>query len=189
MPRPFPSSARRAGFTFVELAIGLTILLVALLIFSSSVTGVAKQRSVNRETALAVQAAKNQIETLRSEDFALVYARYNADPADDPAGAGTAPGHRFVVAGLDDAPDGGGFDGEILFPSAEDPLAGWQLREDLDLPALGLPRDLSGDSVVDDQDHSDAYFLLPVIVRVRWSGPNGVRQYDLTTQLCRWNKV
>lgn len=182
-------SLGRRGFTFVELTIGMAVLLVALLIFSSSVSGVAKQRTVNRETNLAVAAARNLLETLRSEDFGQVYALYNADPADDPLGAGTAPGSRFVVEGLDDTPDGGGFDGEIVFPSLEDPVAGWQLREDLDLPVLGLPRDLSGDSVVDDQDHAGAYFILPVQIRVRWRSPIGTREYEMTTQLCRYTKV
>jgi type II secretory pathway pseudopilin PulG len=178
----------RAGFTFVELTIGMVILLVALLIFSSSVSGVAKQRAVNRETSLAITAARNMLETLRSEDFTQVYVRYNPDPSDDPGGAGSAPGNHFVVAGLNDAPDTvGGFDGEVVFPSLE--VAGdWQLREDLDLRALGLPRDLSGDSVIDDQDHSASYFILPVQIRVRWKGPNGTREYDMTTQICRFNK-
>ena len=186
-PHSLPRHGRR-GFTFVELMIGMAVLLVALLIFSSSVSGVAKQRTVNRETNLAVSAARNRLETLRSEDFAQVYALYNADPADDPGGAGTAPGNRFTVEGLDDAPDAGGFDGEVLFPAVEDPVAGWQLREDVDLPELGLPRDLSGDSVVDDQDHADAYFILPVQIRVRWQSPNGIRQYEMTTQLCPFNR-
>ena len=189
-PRPTVSESARRGFTFVELAVGMTILLVSLLIFSSSVTGVAKQRAANRETALAVAAARNMLETLRAEDFAEVYARYNANPADDPGGAGTAPGNRFVVEGLDDAPDTvGGFDGEIVFPSVEDAVAGWQLREDVELRALGLPRDISGDNVVDDQDHSASYFILPVQVRVRWSGSSGTRQYEMATQLCGFNKA
>lgn len=79
--------------------------------------------------------------------------------------------------------------GSIVFPDFEDPAQGWQLREDLPNRALGMPRDLSGDSVVDDQDHSDGYFILPVQIRVRWNGPTGVRQYEMTSQLCRFNKA
>ena len=186
MARPphAPLTRGRGGFTFVELTIGMVVLLVALLIFSSSVSGVAKQRTVNRETNLAVAAARNQLETLRAQDFAQVYALYNADPSDDPGGAGTAPGNRFVVEGLDDLPDVGGFDGEVIFPEVQDPVLGWQLREDVELPKLGMPRDLSGDSVADDQDHGGAYFILPVQIRVRWRSPIGTRQYEMTTQLC-----
>jgi len=187
---PHPPIPLRAGFTFVELAVVMTILLSALLIFSSTVSGVAKQRSVNRETGLAVSAARNMLETLRAEDFAKVYFRYNSDPSDDPDGAGTAPGNRFAVKGLDDAPDSpDGLEGEVIFPTALDGAGKLQLREDVELRALGMPRDLSGDGRIDDQDHGASYFILPVQVRLRWKGSTGVRQYELSTQLCPYNKA
>lgn len=192
--RPHARSSSRSrfsgGFTFLELTVVMTILLSALLIFSSTVSGVAKQRNVNRETSLAVDAARNLLETLRSEDFAEVYALYNADPSDDPAGAGTAPGNRFAVFGLSEAPDSpDGLEGEVVFPTAIDPVDGLELREDIELRALGLPRDLSGDGRVDDQDHSGSYFILPVQVRLRWKGTTGVRQYEIATQLCPYVKI
>lgn len=188
-PRVTPP-ARRQGFTFLELAVGMTILLVALLIFSSVVSAMAKQRTTNRETGLAVAAARNMLETLRAEPFAQVYALYNSDPADDPGGAGTAPGHRFAVAGLDPTADAAdGLQAEIVFPVVDDPVTGLALREDVVLSALGMPRDLSGDNVVDDQDHSGGYFILPVLVRVRWRSPNGIRQYEMSTQLCTYVKA
>lgn len=188
--RRAPPSAGRQGFTFLELTVGMAILLVALLIFSSVVTAMAKQRTSNRETGLAVAAARNMLESLRSEDFAEVYARYNSDPADDPGGAGSAPGHRFAVPGLDASADAlDGLQGEVVFPTFEDPVAGLQLREDVDLPELGMPRDLSGDNVVDEQDHSGGYFILPVLVRVRWRSPTGIRQYEMSTQLCTYVKA
>ena len=187
-PQRPPSS--RSGFTFVELAVVMTILLTALLIFSSTVSGVAKQRSVNRETGLAVAAARNLLETMRSEDFATTYKRYNADPSDDPDGAGTAPGNRFAVAGLDEAPDSpDGLEGEVIFPTTVDGTGKLQLREDVELRALGMPRDLSGDGRIDDQDHGGSYFILPVQVRLRWKGATGVRQYELSTQLCGYVKA
>ena len=185
MPR-VPVPQRRRGFTFVELAVVMTILLVALLIFSSTVSGMAKQRTVNRETGLAVEAARNRLEMLRSEDFAQVYALYNSDPDDDPGGAGTAPGARFAVDGLDPEPDSvDGLVGEVVFPTFLDPVAGLQLREDVEIPTLGMPRDLTSDNVIDDQDHSNSYFILPVLIRLRWNGPSGVRVYEMPTQLCR----
>ncbi len=168
----------------------MVVLLVALLILSSTVSGMAKQRAVNRETALAVAAARNQIEMLRSEDIADVFALYNSDPSDDPNGAGTAPGNRFAVQGLD-AEEGapGGLEGEILFPTVDDPVNGLQLREDVVIDKLGMPRDLSGDNVIDDQDHADAYYILPVQVRLRWVGQSGTRQFEMATQLCRFVKA
>jgi type II secretory pathway pseudopilin PulG len=191
MPIPRPGTSRRArgGFTFVELAVGMTILMSALLILSNVVSSMAKQRAVNRETGLAVAAARNMLETLRAEDFSEVYALYNSDPADDPAGAGSAPGHRFEIPGLDDAADSlDGLDLEVVFPTVGDAVVGLELREDLDLRALGMPRDLSGDNKIDDQNHADDYFILPVQVRVRWTSPYGPRQYEMATQLSRYMK-
>ena len=39
------------------------------------------------------------------------------------------------------------------------------LREDVAIPAMGMPRDLDGDNVVDGVDHKGDYRMLPVIVR------------------------
>jgi len=189
MRHPVHRQNSRSGFTFVELAVAMTILLVALLIFSSTISGMAKQRAVNRETNLAVSAARNMIETLRSQAFEQVFVLYDADPNDDPGGAATGPGNHFAVPGLDPTADApGGMQGEIVFPTVVDPLKGLELREDLEDRQLGMPRDLSGDNVVDDQDHRAGYFILPVLVRVRWMSPNGIRQYDLSTQLCKYKK-
>jgi prepilin-type N-terminal cleavage/methylation domain-containing protein len=189
-PRRASSHPARAGFTFVELAVVMIILLVALLIFSSTISGLARQRAINRENRLAMDAARNQIELLRSEVFQEVFARHNSDPADDPEGPATAPGHRFAVADLQASPDAlDGLQGELFFPTVVDGLGDLQLREDLDEPSLGMPRDLSGDSIIDDQDHADGYFILPVRVLVRWSGKNGVREYQLCTQICQYVKA
>lgn len=187
--RPLPSRHSRQGFTFVELLVGMTVLAVALLILSSVVSSMAQQRAVNRETSLAVAAARNTLETLRSQDFGLLFALYNADPSDDPGGAGSAPGQRFAIAGLQPMPEAAdGLQGEIVFPTVDDPLDGQQLREDVVLRALGMPRDLSGDNVIDALDHGHGYFILPVQIRVRWQSPYGPRTYALATQLCRYVK-
>jgi len=62
------------------------------------------------------------------------------------------------------------------------------LRENLELPDLGMPRDLTGDFVVDANDHSLDYTILPVAVRLVWDGENGQRQlvlYTLLTEFVR----
>jgi len=183
------STRRASGFTFVELAIVLVILLSALFVFASTVSGMAKQRTTNRETHLAVEAARNRMETLRATPFDAVYALYNRNPADDPDGEGSAPGARFDVPGLDPRTDAlDELEGEVVFPEFEDPTDGWQLREDVTIAALGLPRDLSGDQRIDDQDHATSYLLLPVQVHIRWRSPAGPREYTLSTQLCRYVK-
>lgn len=190
MSHPSHIRRSRAGFTFVELAVVMIILLVALLIFSSTISGLSKQRAANRENGLAMEAARNALESMRAADFAQVFALYNSDPADDPDGPGTAPGHRFAVADLkatSDSPDG--LQGEVFFPTFVDPVEGVQLREDVENVALGTPRDLSGDSVIDDQDHGVDYFMLPVRVHVRWTGKTGTRELQITSQICQFKKA
>lgn len=60
----------------------------------------------------------------------------------------------------------------LFFPARPD-FGDYQLREDYDDLALGMPRDLDGDNIVDDEDHAKDYVRLPVCVRVSWEGPNG----------------
>jgi hypothetical protein len=58
-----------------------------------------------------------------------------------------------------------------------------QLREDVVLPDLGMPRDLNGDGVVDASNHDVDYTLLPVLVRVRWRSASGTGQFELRTMI------
>jgi len=182
------SSLRSAGFSFVELLVAFAVLILALSIFSNAVAGLGKQRVVSRENALAAWAASNVLESMRREDFAEVFALYNSDSGDDPVVS--APGNRFLVAGLDSLPGApAGLHGEVIFPTFEDPLDGLQLREDLVDPRFGTPRDLSGDSIIDGNGHNDDYFALPVLIRIQWSGSTGRRQYELASLLCHFEKA
>jgi len=166
--------------TAIELMVVMTILLVAIGAFSGTVASAFSQRAVNRENALAATAAGNLLETMRDQEFALLFALYNEDPADDPGGAGTAPGNRFEIRGLDPAPGAvGDAVGEVIFPS----VAG-QLREDVVNDRLGMPRDLNGDQIVDSADHAGDYFRLPVAIRLRWTGKAGLREMTVHSMLC-----
>ena len=71
-------------------------------------------------------------------------------------------------------------------PSSVQSLLGGsiQLREDVVLPALGMPSDLDGNTIIDALDHSANYRVLPVRVRVRWQGMNGTRTMTADTVLC-----
>jgi hypothetical protein len=131
--------------------------------------------SVNREGALARRAAETKIEEIKGTQFARILATYNANPADDPGGAGTAPGATFNVRGLNPQA-GSAVVGQIAFPTI-----GTALREDAVLPGLGMPRDLNGDGVVDALDHAADYYVLPVLVSVRWRGASGDRSILLRT--------
>ena len=116
---------------------------------------------------------------MRAQPFDQVYALYNADPADDPLGPGTAPGAGFAVPGLSAVPgDADGLVGLVVFPEV-----GGELREDSADADLGMPRDLDLDGAVDDVDHSGNYGVLPVLVRVEWRGKGPARRLDLFTTL------
>jgi hypothetical protein len=56
------------------------------------------------------------------------------------------------------------------------------LREDVKNTALGMPRDLDGDGLIDDKPKDASYIHLPVIVEVRWEGRMGPQ----TTRLVTW---
>jgi hypothetical protein len=175
--------------TFVELMVVTFILGVAFMIFTSTVAGITRQRMINREAVLASNEARNMIERMRNEEFADVFALYNADPLDDPGGAGSALGASFTVEGLDvELGDPDGFAGEIVFPTMEVVPGTIELREDVVFADLGMPRDLNGDSMIKADDMSGDYILLPVVVRVRWTGNGGPRQYETTSMLCELNK-
>jgi hypothetical protein len=156
-----------------------TILVLALSMMLSTLSGVGKLEPTNRETEGAQIAAANTLEFLRATPFDQCFALYNADPADDPAGAGTAPGASFAVPGLTARPgDPDGFVGEIVFPEI-----GAALREDVANRDLGMPRDLNGDGVIDNADHAGDYAILPVRIRLQWTGRNGLRTLELDSML------
>lgn len=157
----------------------LAILTVTLSMFSSLMASTAQLAPINREMELAVNAGRNIVESMRNTPFEEVFLRYNADPADDPGGAGTAAGASFDVVGLDpQTGDPDGMVGIIIFPTV-----GNELREDASEPRLGMPRDLNGDGAVDDVDHRADAILIPIQVRIEWDGRLGDRQVELFTMV------
>ncbi len=145
----------------------------------SSLVASISLKATNRETHLARLAAQSALDRIRGETFANAFRLFNANPADDPGIAGSAPGNSFVVPGLSPQPgDPDGRVGEILFPGN-----GNTLREDTVDAGLGLPRDLDGDGIVDAADHAANYVLLPVRVRLRWRGETGNRQIEFVSTI------
>ncbi len=171
----------------MELIIALPIILIAASMLYMVIIVSARQRTVNRENAIVAETARSILERMRNEDLADVFVLYNQEPFDDPNGPGTAPGHRFDVPGVRELPDTeDGFEGEIILPAVdvsetETPI--WQIREDIAQPDLGMPRDLSGDNLVDGEDHSGDYTVLPVMIIVRWQGRMGPRNFRFHTML------
>lgn len=174
---------RRTGFTLVEVAVVLTILTISLAMFARTMASAKNLNPISTETAVAGSAARTVLEEMRNHPFEDVFALYNADPNDDPGGAGTAPGPNFAVPEL--APTtAGGFVGSISFPTT----AG-VLREDTVDADLGMPRDLNADGVVDANSRADDYVLLPIRVRLTWVPRNartGQRTFEMYTMYARF---
>jgi len=144
---------------------------------------------MNHDFPAASQAVREVLETMRNEELEDIFALYNADPLDDPAGPGTAPGWRFDIEGFDPieaSPDQ--MVGTISFPTIT-PVGGVaQLREDTVDEDLGMPRDLSGDSIIDDKDHALDYVILPIKVEVDWLGRYGARHVEFFTMFAEIRK-
>jgi prepilin-type N-terminal cleavage/methylation domain-containing protein len=181
-----PRRAARAGFSLVELTVAMSVLVVGLLAYTRAATSAALAARTTRETTLATEAAWRIVESMRAQaSFDQVFRLYNTSTADDPFGV-AVPGAGFAVPGLRTVPgDADGLPGEIVFPTTT--VGGvLQLREDVVDAKLGTPRDLDGDGVIDGNDHSANYKLLPVLVRVRWRGVAGNGLVELPTMLANF---
>lgn len=169
------------GWTLLEIVVSTVILLIVLVGFSQGLVSSASLSRSTREQGVAREAARGQLEELRGMAFEEVFARYNDRTWDDPA-LGASPGAHFDVTGLAarlEDPDGRV--GEIVFPLSED----GELREDLELPRLGMPCDLTGEGEIDGLDHAADYGLLPVLVRLQWTGAAGDSSFEVLTFLKR----
>ena len=183
MQRPIQRKFRReAGFTLTEVLLALSVLVVAVGGTLGTLSAYVRLDEQTAQRSVALRAAEQQLERLRSEPFGELFERYNADPTDDPVGLLPSPGEHFAVAGLDVQPgDLDGFVGRILMP--EDPATPGTLREDLVNQDLGTPIDLDLDGIIDAADHTLDHVLLPVRVEVRWAGPAGLQSVTLDSTI------
>ena len=165
----------RAGFALLEVSLAIALLTIGMGFFTQSFILISGMYPLAEDEALAMERARNVAETIRATAFNQLVVSYNGLPGDDPGGAGTAPGDTF---GIEDSsrrlehPDGPA--GQVLMP-----LVGAMLREDLVDAALGMPRDLNGDGVIDGLDHAGEYHVLPVVVRTRWMNKQGEQTFEL----------
>jgi hypothetical protein len=165
----------------VELMIVLVVLTISMSMFSGTLIATARQGQIKAETAIASDALRAKVETMRGEAFEQLFARYDANPADDPGGAGSAPGKDFAITGLAPAAgDADGMCGEILFPTIRSAL-----REDVDDAALSMPRDLNGDGAIDAADHKGDYRILPVHLRATWNDDGTPHSLDIYTMIVK----
>lgn len=167
-----------AGISLIETLVVLGSVTITILgILTAHVTAAQLNRT-NHETTLASEAIRSRMEQIAATSTDTVIATYDAATANDPLGAGTAPGSTFTLATL--GADSAGTRGTV-----EMPLNGGLLREDVTNTLLGMPRDLNGDGVIDALDHTADWKILPIMVRLRWKGVNGDREMRLATVLYR----
>ena len=179
----------RRGTTLLEIVVAGSVLAVAFSIYAGTSLAVRNEARATHEVTLASFACQRVVEAMRAAPFDEIFARWNHDRGDDPDGAGTAPGVSFDVPGLSSVEgDDDGLVGEVLLPEIEVQPGVWQLREDSNAADLGMPRDLNGDSVLDDVDHSQDYFQIPVCVRARWNGRTGPCKYELYALLVAFRR-
>jgi type II secretory pathway pseudopilin PulG len=169
-PRASTGRARsRSGFTLVDIALAVTILVVAVAGLSGTVVSTVRLTRTSEESSDAYEALRSMAETIQGTQFDQVFALYTANP-------------DFAVPGLTPvADDADGIVGDISFPTGGP--GGLQLREDAADADLGMPRDLNGDGVIDGLDHAADYILLPVRLRLSWRGVSGDRTLDLSMLL------
>ena len=162
---------RCRGFALIEVLIAGVLLVLALVGFTGAIGTSLRTNAANRERVVASEGARQVLEILTSTDFREIFVRFNDDPSDDPED-GKSPGSAFELFGLvPQAGDPDGMVGEVIFPNHGDP---GELREDVEDLALDMPRDLDMDGDVDSEDHSEDYKILPVRIRVRWTGKVGL---------------
>jgi len=171
---------KEEGFGLLEVLVASAVLAIGLLAHAALTTvGHAHQRHVE-ESRLALQAARAKVEEMWSHDFKTLFVAYDEvttnDPPDEPA-----PGPHFDVHGLSRTPrDPDGRVGRVIFPVEPidaDPV----LREDVEMPEVGLPFDLDGDGVIDSAAKDTTYVHLPVVIEIRWRGAGGDRVLRLPT--------
>jgi type II secretory pathway pseudopilin PulG len=173
----------RAGFTIVEVMVAVVVLVIAVVSIVGSMLSAMALNRVNRETAIAQQAARRMIEEVSGVPFRDAYVIYNAEFGDDGSAAIPERGPNFVVDGLqaqDDDVDGRC--GRIEFPDVDNGGGNFLLDETTVDAGFAMPRDLSGDGAADTVLDA-GYRLLPVRVWVEWRGVSGDRSIRFETML------
>lgn len=180
LPARRPTSlVRRAGFTVVELAAVSTILIIGVLGTVSAVVAGVRLTAVNREVALAHEAARSMCEKMLDTSFNQIFATYNTDPSDDPGGAGKSPGASFTASGLNSAPGyAAGSIGAIEFPTRKGAGTALTIDETVTDKRWGMPRDVDGDGKATNTAVTSGYLVLPVRIRMTWQSGGTVHTLE-----------
>lgn len=189
--RPRPS---QTGSSIVEAMLGLLVLSVALLTHLTGVMGEHRLVGEGRDRSGALLATSQVLERLRAdEDKPGLYGRLRQRAQAARLSGELATGEVRLSTGRRAYPPTTYFPDFVASPGGDvhvlidvplatpvdpsDPRPD-VLREDLADAPFGLPLDLNGDGVVDDQPRDDDYLLLPVRLYVYWK-PSGEAAREL----------
>lgn len=160
----------RAGLTLIELAVATSILMIGIVSVLSASSQMHSLRQSNRERTLAQNAVRSTAERMHAAAHG-----FSSDPGTwaerllSAYAEGGTLGTTFAVEGLTLVDDDEAVGRIEIFSDETDGSA--ELGSE-----LGMPRDLNGDGDHDDTDVSSGARLLPVVLRLRWRGENGVHQ-------------
>lgn len=162
--------AQRGGFTLLEVTIVTTLLLFGLLALTSS----SHALNLLREAESEQSQAQNALETATRSIVAACNAqRKSGDPwpvaVVSSFGAGGAIRPTFSIDGLQPWNE----DEDVGFVEL---VSDETLTDDELGVVLGMPQDLDGDGVINSNDVTGTASLLPLVVRVRWTGAGGQRE-------------
>ncbi len=168
-----PANAKRSGFTLTELALSMTVMLIALMSTSAAKVRASALQRQNREQAVAVSLVRSVAERLRAESERVSQL---ADP--------NIPALSWSALLAAELQPGGALGDEfgtpLLTPQSADGQVGRielvtsELASDADLDvAIGMPRDLDGDGLATNSDVTLNARVLPVIITVAWRSQSG----------------
>ncbi len=162
---------RQTGFTMMEVALAMTILLVALMAMSASTLRMNALRRQNRERAVAQNMIRIISENVHAiSERSLAQAQGTAQTWSELVVQALAPGgtlgNTFNITELS-AQDGNPVVGTIQLivdETVTDAGMGFE---------MGMPRDLNGDRDAFDNDVTVGARILPVVVSATWRGVSG----------------
>ncbi|MBL8842820.1 MAG: hypothetical protein JNL90_14980 [Planctomycetes bacterium] len=177
-----PQRVREAGVGLIDSLVAIVVVSISSLGFLSATVSSRTLERENRTVAAANELARRVVEEMLAVPVADLVKSYNDDPADDPAGAGTARGDLFELRTGEDLvkredpeqdPVPALMTCRIELPLGTDAGGNTVLREDLLQAELGDRADLNGDGVIDGVDRGGDYRILPVTINIAWPTPDG----------------
>lgn len=168
---------RRSGFSAIEVLIAASVIALSILALASSVLAGHKFARTEEARSVALGTARAFLERLRADqDWEGLYARMweRVDPSK--VASGTTWPVTAYCADFPIPPALGPVRVRVDVPFTAVVGLPPVLREDAALPAYGLPYDLNGDGVLDEESRNDDYRALPVILSFHWEPPGGVPQ-------------